>query len=399
MYREKMLRDRLRCWECKKNARKAGCSERRTTAPGEYGNSHRSARKNKYHPAYSELASLFQCTRESLYNPLHIPEEEKFLRQTLKSVLDWQLRFRETEEDWDAIWSSSLRFIHKLERMNAALYNLRICSIPAAIAIRDLRETSTEVEHSFETECTPLAMLLSMNTIAGWRKAGASQQICAATSNFLLDKATEALHLSNPALLLLRQMSLFEQSPETLAMIHEVGCVIFNSTSHPFRVLEFRAAFIGAANVIGLGAMFRPLIDVLIETMDEKNVDGDILLLQLADLHYQYDRSDECIQLARRCLDVLKIQGDETSWLACEAWAYIADAHEARSDFVSRADALRNALTVAELIEPDIASGSGKNQLYVSVIIFYLHECYRVQNKQDECEALRLQYPHVFAEA
>lgn len=393
-----MLRDRLRHWECKKNVRRSGGSYPRVKAPRGYGNNKQSGREDNDHLTYGELVSLFKSARASLYNPLHIPKEEESLRQTLKSVLDWQLHVGETGQGFDLMSSDARQFLQQLNRMSAALDHIRRGTISTAIAIRALHETSLELEDSFNTRCTPLAMLLSIDIIVRLRETGPSQQICAATSNFLLNKATEALHPSNPALLLMRQMFLCARIPEGLAMIHEVGCVIINLTSQPIFLFEFRADFIYATHVLGMGATFRPYVDTLTEMINEKHIDDGTSLLKLADLHYQHGLFDECVQLAQRCLDVLKSQGREISWQTCWAWSYMASTRAAQGDFFSEEAALRTALTVAELIEPDIASGSGESHLYVSETIFYLHECCRVQNKQDECEALRLQYPHVFAE-
>lgn len=392
-----MLRDRLREWKCSKNFRKQGCSNRRTTAPGVHGNNGQSAQEDQDHRTYSELASLFESARASLYSPLHIPKKERFLRQTLKSVLDWQLHVTETEEGWSTISSDADQFGWQINRMTSALDYIRIRLQKTEPAIRELHETSIELEHIFQT-MTPLAVLLSMDRISRLRKIGPSQQVCAATLNFLLNKATEALHHSDPALLLMRQMFLFEQSPEALAMIHEVGCLIFNCISHT-SLLRFRASIIWAANFFGLSAAFKPYLETLTtEILDQKDIDDVALFLPLAGLYYQNALFDGSAQLARRCLDVLKIQGDEISWLTYEAWTYIADTHGARSDFASEEHALRNALTVAEIIEPDIAFGSGSNHLDVLETIWRLHQCYKRQNKQYECEALCLRYPHVFAE-
>lgn len=394
-----MLRDRLRQWKCNdKNSSRADFRGRRPAVVEDCRISKIFLKDDDHHTIDGEVLRSFRSADESLLNLVCTPPEALALGDTLKRVSDWQLHITASKVDLESVKSGAKQFMRHVRSMVAAVDHLWYHSIPARLAIRELRETSARLATKFRIECTPLAIMISIWDLAELKQYSSSHQWHAQTCHFLLRIATEVLQPLDPALLLMRQMIVVKHTPEALAMIHEVGCQITDCDVSTSIQTNFRTSFFHAAMSSGVLDQFRSHIDTLIDALDETDAGAPGVLIDISTLRFREGQFDESVQFAKRCLNVLRAQGRETSWLAYKAWDLLSNIKKRQSDLVSEEYFLRRALTVAELLDPDVASKSGNHGLVVSEMICDLFACYKRQNKINESQSLRSRYPHILEE-
>lgn len=282
-----MLRDRFSRWGINNKNRRPEAIKKRVRQSGVHKSRappfvHRS---NEYRLPDGSFVSFMCPAAIDLRVPFSTPEDERHLRQTLKGIMDWRDYFQALGEGRSIVARSGRRFMTQIARMANLSLTLDLGDFAARkSATQQLTQMGNTLSQDFHSKCTPLAVLMSINTIFSLRTDAKHWLGHAATLNFLLHLAIESLCESNPALRLLREVLHGRCTPEFLANVYQMGCGIIEqspgarSIFRPRDVDRFRRKFVQGAIQLGMDAAFTfHFHDLWLATCERKSAPGGLL--------------------------------------------------------------------------------------------------------------------------
>lgn len=400
-----MLRDRLRKWGLNDKNRRSTASERRVTC---LNNNQKlvAILRNAPRELADQTSSQSDLRDIIITHPPPTPNDARSVQQALKSMMDWHSHFHDSDFGKDEILIYTDRFYFLLRSLSVSLKFDRSDQSMCGAATRRLGEASASLQGHLKPMCTPLAVLSSIQLILRIVNRRDSDEWYKATSKFLLQTTAGSLPRSHPTLLLLQALLGDQLTPDGLYMIFEVGSLLVRRCYGGSTALHFRLDFISAALDIYPDAKFTIATGMLCDTA---NTAHDVLWSD-ALAEFEDDRrhrSYEVLSYVRGCscylndrvpfdlpsvpMPLATIQERSADYYA---WRILANSQRMQCGFageeISRLNAHALIVTMSNM---DGGSRSDEDSLH---IIRRLHLFYEEHDLDEQCQALRLEYPSAF---
>lgn len=381
-----MLRDRYRQWGINdKNQKRSTNRGRHYTVAAAHENADVSYKDQWHGGSMAPPSFAAGC---NLRLPFHIPKQVRLLQQTLKSIQDWQLHFKDSGGHQRHVISAVIWLRTHIRSMRCAIHCLENSPSldQSALAFRLLRETSIALRNKLRVKCSPPAVLISMFTLLKVESLNSSRlSIYHYTSRtFFLRMAAEMLPRSHPTLLLL-QLLACDQTPNVTTAICRVGRHVVEQCLGPSSE-QVWVSQLGLTNA-ATGTK------TIAERPNDSDQSGERHTANTATSAEDAGTRELAYVNRLRSLSGLDTQSKQDLREAYGAYQLLAVSQHWLGDFAGEGVSLRNALKFAETMDLDAGVGPGDPSLEVLQAVRELYCYYEIQNDTDRCQILRLDYP------
>lgn len=387
-----MFRDRLRQWRLNdKNRRGAADQKREVMGPKEPTDEARFQRISCR--SRSRSPRLTTPDNVDIYKSPPMAEEMRTLHLVLKSVLDWELFYEESQAKIDSSRNDGTDLEKLLLEMVTMLdMNVRTPSMICENTEK-IRVSSLTIDSCIRTKLTPLVVFCSVGPVLRLAYRRDSSEWYSISSQFLLRSAEDSFPRSHPSQLLLRLL-FSSLTPGQLAAIYEVGSSVVRQHYGEASATTFRVEYVSTAYKTGLGVAF---VSHVATPCAGPKVSDARSMCGTADLYFYMHRYEESAETMQRCLKHLRDEGTEDNGESIYALWVLANSQHRLEDFAGEDTSLKKILEIA-LARDRSRDIPHESTLSISALhaISDLDWFYGFLHLDEQREALRSDFPKAF---
>ena len=366
-----------------------------------WGINDKNVRRNPQEHQHSHATKqLDRDVDDGVYDPLHLPKETRSLHQALQSLRHWSDSSQDIESPNADIIAGAIKFHDYLWDMKNAIRILEAERMCSSTSVRRLNQAGDRLVKCFQSACTPLAVLLSMQVILELKLSTKQNSLpwSETTSTFLLQVTANHFVRSHPASMLIHLLTFGKRTSDELAAIYEAGRAFVGRYFDRSLVLRFRTSFFQTMLSLGLDTLFESEIqDLSAEASDPIEVLHGRVLCDLAGLRLRESRFEEAEQLAHTCLLAVQIHHD-SRWIARQVLRTLASAQASMNNCEGAEMSLLRALQLTTVRQLDDDSAPLVLSSSSMMVVDNLRELYKRVGEDVKYEALCLRFPSAFGD-
>lgn len=364
-----------------------------------WGINDKNVRRNHQKHQYAQVNTQFDGNMEAIvYDPLHTPRETRSLHQALQSLQHWSDGSQDVCSPGMNIVADAIKFHDYLWDMKNAIRILEAERMCSSTSVRRLNQAGDRLVKCFQSACTPLAVLLSMQVILELKLSTKHNSLpwSETTSTFLLQVTANHFVRSHPASMLIHLLTFGKRTSDELAAIYEAGRAFVERYFDRSLVLRFRTSFFQTMSSLGLDTLFESEIqDLSAEASDPNEVLDGRVLCDLAGLRLRESRFEEAEELAHTCLLAVQIHHD-SRWIARQVLRTLASAQASMHNCKGAEMSLLRALQLTTVRQLDDDSAPLVLSSSSMMVVDDLRELYKRVGEEVKHEALCLRFPSAF---